>query len=174
MQSLLYSALLQNVSLTSTQRRSQISQLKENKIGADTYLVECCYQQEFILHTLPMPQAYTRSYVFLFFSQNTLQPLITSTACHPNSPIPNTRRINLLARTNKNKHKMLLHFSYNLLKTMKSKTATSFVKTNLFNKFQTELTLILNSWKQFFLKFSSDDIQRKVDIGTNRVVSYCK
>ena len=99
----------------------------ENKIGADTSLVECCYQQEFILHTLPMPQAYTRSYVFLFFNQNTVQPLITSTACHPNSPIPNTRKINLLARTNKNKHKMLLHFSYNLVKTTKSKRATSFV-----------------------------------------------
>lgn len=57
----LYSAPFQNVSLTSTQRRSQFSQQKENKIGIGTYLVECCYQQVFIFHTLPMTQAYTKS-----------------------------------------------------------------------------------------------------------------
>ena len=97
---------------------------KENKIGADTYLVECYYQQVFIFHTLPMPQAYTRSSFFLFFIQNTVQPLIISTACNPNSPNPNVRKINLLAKMNKNKHKMLLYFSYSVLKTMKSKIAT--------------------------------------------------
>lgn len=58
---LFYSALLKMSQLTSTQRRSQFSQQKENKIRADTYLVECCYQQVFIFYILPMLQSYTKS-----------------------------------------------------------------------------------------------------------------
>ena len=41
------------------------------------------------------------SQVFLFFNQNTLQPLIISSACDPNPLIPNIRKRNLMAKANK-------------------------------------------------------------------------